>query len=355
MADSIGIQRADRIKRSLAQSTYITTAWTWFMILAGKAAEPVLVASVLYASVKLLPIVHLPPQVDVVVFIAQFMALDIGGLSLNKLADQAKKDGNEDGARQAKHLSLALVAVMLIGVIMAGVNQIVKLDGQVSTVIEAVLLIARAIMAVLYNRVLHSLRYDEADLYATYKKGQINEIIAEMVKQVIQEALADMQQEIVSHLEANLSQEIDERLTALDAKQAEGRARFKAEQTPAISETSEAIMATLETAVRTSVCETQQAIDRPPSSNVRSITEAASRKQQMGGKGEREIDKRIWPLLNSGMTVRAIAERANTSAATVGRSRKRWESTTSDLVVSQPTKHETTPEMTAEQAPQATP
>jgi hypothetical protein len=53
MADSIGIPRTDRIKRSLAQSTYITAAWTWFLILAGKAAEPVLVASVLYASVKL--------------------------------------------------------------------------------------------------------------------------------------------------------------------------------------------------------------------------------------------------------------------------------------------------------------
>jgi hypothetical protein len=33
------------LKRSLAQSDYITVAWTWFMTLAGKAAEPVLVAS----------------------------------------------------------------------------------------------------------------------------------------------------------------------------------------------------------------------------------------------------------------------------------------------------------------------
>ena len=82
--------RGSRIKHSFAQSTYITAGWNWFMILAGKAAEPVLVMSVLYASVKLLPIVHFPPQCDVIVFIAQFVALDIGGLSLNKLADQAK-------------------------------------------------------------------------------------------------------------------------------------------------------------------------------------------------------------------------------------------------------------------------
>ncbi len=72
------------IRRFLAQSDSITVVWNWFMILAGKAAEPVLVASVFYASVKLLPIVHFPPQFDVTVFIAQFVALDIGGRSLNK-------------------------------------------------------------------------------------------------------------------------------------------------------------------------------------------------------------------------------------------------------------------------------
>ena len=56
----ISPQRAERIKRSLVQSNSITATWTWFMTPAAKAAEPVLVASVLYASVKLLPIVHFP-------------------------------------------------------------------------------------------------------------------------------------------------------------------------------------------------------------------------------------------------------------------------------------------------------
>lgn len=116
-------ERGTRIKRFLSQSDYITAAWAWFMVLVGKADEPVLVISVLYASVKLLPIVHFPPQFDVAVFIAQFVALDIGGLRLNKLADQARKDGNEDGAKHARRLSIALVGIMLAGVIMAGVDQ----------------------------------------------------------------------------------------------------------------------------------------------------------------------------------------------------------------------------------------
>jgi hypothetical protein len=56
----MGSIRAER-KHSLAQSNSITATWTWFMILASKAVEAVLVASVLYASVKLLPIVHFLP------------------------------------------------------------------------------------------------------------------------------------------------------------------------------------------------------------------------------------------------------------------------------------------------------
>lgn len=49
---SISAQRAERIKRSVAQSTSISATWTWFLILVAKAAEPILVASVLYASVN---------------------------------------------------------------------------------------------------------------------------------------------------------------------------------------------------------------------------------------------------------------------------------------------------------------
>lgn len=48
-----------RLKYSLVQLTYISAAWNWFLILADKAAEPVL-----YAFVKLLLIVHFPPQWD---------------------------------------------------------------------------------------------------------------------------------------------------------------------------------------------------------------------------------------------------------------------------------------------------
>src|SRR5438552_13184424 len=133
---------------------------------------------------------------------------------------------------------------MLVGVIMAGVDQVVRLDGQVGTVIDTVLLIARAILAVLYSRVIHSLRNDTLDQY-NYEKEEADGIITETV----QNAITGMRQEVVSLLEASLSQNLDEHLTALDAKQAEAFVRFKAEQATALSETNEAIIATLETAV----------------------------------------------------------------------------------------------------------
>jgi hypothetical protein len=70
-------------------------------------------------------------------------------LSLNTLADQAKQ------VSKAVNSTIALVVVMLVGVILAGVDQVVRLDSHVGTVIDTTLLIARAILAVLYSRVIH--------------------------------------------------------------------------------------------------------------------------------------------------------------------------------------------------------
>jgi DNA-binding NarL/FixJ family response regulator len=281
--------RGARIKRSFVQSEYITAGWNWFMTLAGRAAEPILVISVLYASIKLLPVVRFPPQLDVVVFIAQFVALDVGGLSLNKLADQAAKDGNPDGAKQARRLSIALVIIMLVGVIMAGIDQIVTLDGQAGTVIDTILVIARAVMAVLYSRVIHSLKRDDEP------ESPSQEEIEERVTETVNEALKHLRQELVTEFETKLAQSLDER----DSKLAER------------------VTAAVETAMQKRT--TTPSRERPPvpaSSKVRSIADAPSRKQ--------DIDKVIWPLLNSGLSVRAIATKANTSTATVGRSRQRW-------------------------------
>ncbi len=152
-------RRGSGFVNSFKQSNWITDAWNWFMVFAGKAAEPVLIISVLYSSAKLLPALqpYLNANLDATVFIAQFVALDVGGLSLNKMANLVQAT-NPKGAKQAKWLSIALVVIMISGVILASLAPIMAKAPQLSSGIDTFLLICRAILAVLYSRVIHSLK-----------------------------------------------------------------------------------------------------------------------------------------------------------------------------------------------------
>ncbi len=146
---------------SLKHSTWITTSWDWFLELIGRAAEAILVASVLYASVKLLPTVHMPASFDVAVFIAQFVALDVGGLSLGKLAKAAKREGNDEGATQASRMSNALITIMIAGVVVVAFEQLFPIPDNWKLGIDTILLIARSILAVLYGHIIHTLKVEE--------------------------------------------------------------------------------------------------------------------------------------------------------------------------------------------------
>ncbi len=101
--------------QGLVRSNYVTSITDWFMGFAGKWAELVLYGTVLYACAELYPGVHLPVGLSLAVFLIQMGALDIGGLSLGKLAKQAREDGNTKGADQAATLSKWLIAIMLTG------------------------------------------------------------------------------------------------------------------------------------------------------------------------------------------------------------------------------------------------
>ena len=105
----------------------------------------------------------LPADLSLAVFLVQMGALDIGGLSLAKLAKQAREDGNADGARQAEILSRWLIGIMLTGVVTVGIEHVVSLPGQVQTGIEIVLVVARSICAVLYGRVVHMLKSEAGE------------------------------------------------------------------------------------------------------------------------------------------------------------------------------------------------
>lgn len=154
-------QRPGRRKQVWKHSTWITASWEWFLEFVGRAAEAILVISVLYASVKLLPVVHMPAGLDVVVFVAQFVALDVGGLSLGKLAKRAAEAGNDAGALYAARMSKALISVMIAGVVVVAVEQLFKVPDSWKVGIDTVLLIARSILAVLYGHVIHSVKVED--------------------------------------------------------------------------------------------------------------------------------------------------------------------------------------------------
>src|SRR5947199_8587037 len=78
----------------LVRSNYVTAITDWFMSFAGKWAELVLYGTVLYSCAELYPGVHLPDGLSLAVFLIQLGALDLGGLSLVKLAKQAREGRN---------------------------------------------------------------------------------------------------------------------------------------------------------------------------------------------------------------------------------------------------------------------
>ncbi len=161
-----------------ARSNYITAFWNWFMGLAGKAAEPFLFVSVLYSGYKLLPGVPQPTAgLDAVVFVAQQATLDIGGMGLMKLAQQA----NQDKHSFAYRVGFILVGLMIANVVVASIARLVPL-GNIETVIEGILLVARAIMAVLYGHAIHALRGDDPEPTEVVKSVDVHAYLDEYIR-----------------------------------------------------------------------------------------------------------------------------------------------------------------------------
>ena len=76
-----------KVKQSLGDSSWFTVAWEWFQTLLGRVCDFVLWVTMIFACYQLIPGAPLPsPQVSVVMFVLQFVALDIGGLSLLQIA-----------------------------------------------------------------------------------------------------------------------------------------------------------------------------------------------------------------------------------------------------------------------------
>jgi len=141
---------------SFKLSNYITDFWNWFMTLMSKAVEMVLFGTVLYSGYQLLPgVPHVPAPIDAAVFVIQQGALDIGGMGLLKLAKRANLAKDAFPVR----LGMSLVVLMILNVALASIKHTLPMiPGGVFVGIETLLLIARAVVAVLFGHAIYALR-----------------------------------------------------------------------------------------------------------------------------------------------------------------------------------------------------
>src|SRR5581483_1284770 len=203
----------ERLLRGLAQSNYVTAFWDWCMMLLGKAAEPVLFVSVLYSGYELLPGVPQPGAViDAPMFVTQQAALDIGGLGLMKMAKHA---------RLAKDsfpycVGVILVVLMIVNVAMASLEKVVHPPPLIATGVEGFLLIARAVMAVLYGHAIHALKDEGVTLSHGQSRVQAQ---LEQVQQDVEDLAQQMQVQVqqfakgLASVQKNIEQRMQESAT----------------------------------------------------------------------------------------------------------------------------------------------
>jgi hypothetical protein len=355
--------------QNFVRSNWITAGWNWLLGLVGKAAEAVLAVTILYSTVQVFTTTD--PHVDLGMFLAQQAALDIGGLGLIKLANQAKRDGLLEEAAKARKVSIILMVLMVIGVIVANVES--KITTTVPTldaahhlittvlsfqqsypvaaiIIEILLLIARGTMAVVYGFTIHDLASSQPEQQPTQPSAPAIDI-QEIVRKEL-EAQAAKYEEHLAEREANYTQ----RVNLLQIQQSTALSQLREEQSTALSQMRVTIIengtgtsgtkqlpspasGTNRTAgtkqLGTSASGTRQlapasgtsSVPDGQPSNVLPMHKVSQVSPATGGErtaAEIETDSVVWPLLDAGKTVRAIETETSINKSKVGRSRVRW-------------------------------
>jgi hypothetical protein len=142
----------------LKDSSWVTIGWEWLQALLGRSVDFVLWTTMIFSCYQLIPGAPQPAtEVSTCMFILQFIALDVGGLGLNRLAEQ---QGLNRWA-YARVVAYILIGITLVTISYVGIEHAVKVPAGVTSWIEAMLVIARSIMTVLYGQAIHSLKAQE--------------------------------------------------------------------------------------------------------------------------------------------------------------------------------------------------
>ncbi len=187
-----------KLWRGFVRSNYITALWNWFMGLAGKAAEPVLFASVLYSGYQLVPGVPMPTAgINAIAFVTQQAALDVGGMGLIKLT----KDEAPEKFKFARATGIALITLMVVNMIVATAGRVFPVPPQVMQITEGILLIIRSVMAVLFGHAIHTLKDDSPE---QKEDLDIDQIVAQAVQSEVHD-LTTLYESKIADLEQTLT------------------------------------------------------------------------------------------------------------------------------------------------------
>lgn len=199
----------DRAKSSFATSSWLTAIWEWFLGLAARAVQPVLFVTVMYSIASTYPGFKSPGTgFDLAMFIIQNGALDVASFGLPKLADQAEREGNEDGANEARKVSKALFWIMISNLVYGGIDHIITgIPDGVKVGVTLIFVIIRAFYAIKYSVVIHGLKSEGHN--TALCPVQVNQI--EELRIILQQQIADQfeqtQKQLLVQMQLNKHQE----------------------------------------------------------------------------------------------------------------------------------------------------
>ena len=214
-------------KDMLKDSSWVTIAWEWLQSLLGRTVDFILWVTMIFACYQLIPGAPMPAAgVSVFMFVLQFIALDIGGMSLNQIGQRH----GLDRWSYTRVVAYVCISVTLVTIIFAGIQHATEVKPDVTKWVEITLVIARSVLTVLYGQAVKAIKtieQTEDDRVATLEE-EVSTLLGQLDTQ--QKRVSSGQQE-ASNLRAQLdskqkevsrlSVQLDILQTQLDAKQQE--------------------------------------------------------------------------------------------------------------------------------------
>lgn len=206
-------RRGEQIKQGFKESTWVTTGWNWITTFISRGAEPILLICFLIQLYSVLPdTAKIQPSVMNTVFIVQSMTLDIAGIGLIMMCHRLKMDK----ASSPMKLGNGLLGIMILSLIFAIIKSHTP-DTWVYGYIEGALLIVRAILAVIYSPVMHTVN---GQLKTLEDEKTIDQQVTERLNAAVQAEISAMAKSFAE------MQKSVQPLSVLPAKLTEIESRF---------------------------------------------------------------------------------------------------------------------------------